>query len=139
MLKRNYEDIKIGEKASFSKTITEADILAFCGVSGDHNPIHVNETFARASRFGARIAHGMMVASLGNQPSTEIVGQGGVHVSQEVSFKAPVMIGDTITVESEVTEKMEEKRRLIITSTWTNQDGKVVITGKGEHLLPRPR
>ena len=56
---------------------------------------------------------------------------------EEVAFKAPVMIGDTITVESEVTEKIEERRRLIITSTWTNQDGKVVIIGKGEHLLPR--
>ena len=56
MIKRKYEDIKIGEKASFGKTITEADILAFCGVSGDHNPIHVNETFARASRFPTSVA-----------------------------------------------------------------------------------
>ena len=137
MIKRNYEDIRIGEKMSFGKTITEADILAYCGISGDCNPLHVNETFARNSRFGARIAHGMMVAGLVNQPNTEITGQGGVHVSQQVVFKAPVMIGDTITVESEVTEKIEEKRRVIISSTWTNQDGKVVISGKGEHLLPR--
>ncbi len=137
MIKRNYEDIKIGEKMSFGKTITEADILVYCGISGDCNPLHVNETFARNSRFGARIAHGMMVAGLVNQPNTEIMGQGGVHVSQQVTFKAPVMIGDTITVESEVTEKIEEKRRVIISSTWTNQDGKIVISGKGEHLLPR--
>ena len=137
MNKRNYEDIRLGDKVSFSKTITEADILAFCGITGDFNPLHVSETFARGSRFGARIAHGMLVASLVNQTGTAIIGQGAVHASQQVVFKAPVMIGDTITVESEVTEKIEEKRRVIISSIWTNQDGKVVISGKGEFLLPR--
>jgi 3-hydroxybutyryl-CoA dehydratase len=68
---------------------------------------------------------------------TEIVGQGGIHVSEQVFFKAPVKLGDTITVLSEITEKIEEKRRIIITSTWTNQDGIIVMTGKAECLLPR--
>ena len=137
MNKRIYEDIKIGEKASFSKTITDADILAFCGISGDFNPLHVSETYASGSRFGARIAHGMLVAGLVGQTLTEIMGLGSVHVSQQVIFKAPVKIGDTITVESEITEKIEEKRRVIISSTWTNQRGDVVISGKAETLLPR--
>ena len=137
MEKRNYEDIKVGEKKSFSKTITEADIFAFCGITGDFNPLHVNEQFAAQSRFNGRIAHGMLVAGMVDQTLTATSGQGGVHVSQQVSFKAPVKIGGTITVTSEVTEKIEEKRRLIVTSTWTNQEGAVVINGKAELLLPR--
>jgi len=137
MEKRNYEDIKIGEKRSFSKTITEADIFGFCGVSGDFNPLHVDEQFASQTRFKGRIAHGMLVAGMVGQTLTAITGEGGVHVSQQVSFKAPVKIGDTITLTSELTEKIEEKRRLIVTSTWINQEGTVVITGKAELLLPR--
>jgi 3-hydroxybutyryl-CoA dehydratase len=137
MEKRNYEDIKVGEKKSFTKTITEADVFAFCGITADFNPIHVDDVFARQSRFKGRIAHGMLVAGLVDQTLTAIIGQGAVHVSQQVAFKAPVRIGDTVTVTSEITEKIDEKRRIIITSTWTNQDGTVVITGKAENLLPR--
>jgi 3-hydroxybutyryl-CoA dehydratase len=137
MDKRNYDDIKVGESKSFSKTITEADVFAFCGITGDFNPMHVDEVFAAQTRFKGRIAHGMLVAGLVDQTLTEIVGQGGIHVSEQVFFKAPVKLGDTITVLSEITEKIEEKRRIIITSTWTNQDGVIVMTGKAECLLPR--
>ena len=137
MEKRNYEDIKVGEKKSFGKTITEADIFAFCGITGDFNPMHVDEIFASQTRFKGRIAHGMLVAGLVDQTLTAIMGQGGIHVSQQVAFKAPVKIGDTITVLSEITEKIEDKRRIMITSTWTNQDGVTVMTGKSECLLPR--
>jgi len=137
MEKRNYEDIKVGEKKSFSKTVTEADVFAFCGISGDFNPLHVDEIAAAQSRFQGRIAHGMLVAGLVGQTLTAIMGKGGVHVSQHVVFKAPVKIGDTVTVLSEITEKIEDKRRIIITSTWTNQSGATVITGRSECLLPR--
>jgi 3-hydroxybutyryl-CoA dehydratase len=137
MEKRIYEDIKLGEKMSFSKTITEADIFAFCGITGDFNPLHVDEAFSKQSRFQGRIAHGMLVAALVNQTLTAMMGQGGVHVTQQVAFKAPVKIGDTITVVTEVTEKLEEKRRVVFASIWTNQDGVIVVTGKSEGLLPR--
>jgi 3-hydroxybutyryl-CoA dehydratase len=136
MEKRNYDDIKIGEKKSFSKTITESDIFAFCGITGDFNPMHVDEVFASQTRFKGRIAHGMLVAGLVDQTLTAIVGQGGIHVSQQVTFKAPVKLGDTITVTSEVSEKIGEKRRIIITSTWANHDGVTVMTGKSECFLP---
>lgn len=137
MEEKQYEDIKVGQKKSFTKTITEADVFAFCGITADFNPIHVDDVFASQSRFKGRIAHGMLVAGLVDQTLTAIVGQGAVHVSQQVAFKAPVRIGDTVTVTSEVTEKIEERRRIIIGSTWTNQDGVVVITGRAENLLPR--
>jgi 3-hydroxybutyryl-CoA dehydratase len=134
---RSYEDIKPGEKSAFSKTVSEADIFAFCGITGDFNPIHVDEVFAGQSRWQGRIAHGMLVAGLVTQTLSALLGAGSVHVSQEVSFKAPVRIGDTITVVSEVTEKIEDKRRVLVSSVWTNQDGATVITGKGEILVPR--
>lgn len=134
---RNYEDIKVGEKKQFSKTITEADIFAFCGISGDFNPLHVDQQIAAQSRFKGRIAHGMLVAGMVGQTLTALGGEGTVHVSQQVAFKAPVKIGDTIMLVSEITEKNDEKRRLFVTSTWTNQEGIVVVTGKAELLKPR--
>lgn len=137
--KTRYEDIKPGDRSAFSKTVSEADIFAFCGITGDFNPIHVDEVFAKQSRWEGRIAHGMLVAAMVTQTLSAILGEGAIHVSQEVSFRAPVRIGDTITVVSEVTEKMEDKRRVIVSSVWTNQDGVTVITGRGELLLPRER
>ena len=97
----------------------------------------MDEEYARSSRWGKRIAHGMLVAGLVTQTLSELGGEGAVHVSQGVSFQAPVYIGDTVTVASEVTGKVEEKRRLLVTSTWTNQDGVTVLSGEGELLLPR--
>ncbi len=137
--KTRYEDIKPGDRSAFSKTVSEADIFAFCGITGDFNPIHVDEVFAKQSRWEGRIAHGMLVAAMVTQTLSAILGEGAIHVSQEVSFRAPVRIGDTITVVSEVAEKMEDKRRVIVSSVWTNQDGVTVITGRGELLLPRER
>jgi 3-hydroxybutyryl-CoA dehydratase len=137
MRARDYEDIRVGEKATASRTITEADINAFAELSGDYNPIHVDEEFAQRTRWGGRIAHGMLVAGLVTQTLSELGGEGAVHTSQEVSFRAPVRIGDIVTVTSEVTGKVPEKRRLLIDNTWVKQDGETVITGKGELLLPR--
>ena len=137
--KRDYDEVKVGDRSSFSKTIGEADIFAFCGIAGDFNPIHVDEAFAASTRWQGRIAHGMLVASLVTPTLSEILGDGAVHVSQEVSFMAPVRIGDTVTVSSEIAEKIEERRRVVVSSTWTNQDGVTVITGKAELLLPREK
>jgi len=137
--KKRYEDIEVGDRSSFAKTITEADIFAFCGITGDFNPVHVDEVFARQSRWEGRIAHGMLVASTVTQTLSTLLGDGSIHVSQELSFEAPVRLGDTVTVISEITEKREEKRRVVVSSEWTNQDGTTVITGKGELLLPREK
>jgi 3-hydroxybutyryl-CoA dehydratase len=136
---KDYDDIRVGDRGIFSKTITEADIFAFCGLAGDFNPIHVDEVYARGTRWQGRIAHGMLVAGLITRTLSAIGGDGAVHTSQEVSFLAPVHIGDTVTVVSEVVEKVDDKRRLLIDTTWTNQDGATVITGRGELLLLRER
>jgi 3-hydroxybutyryl-CoA dehydratase len=114
MKKKNFSEISVGVKSLFSKTITESDIFAFTGISGDFNPLHVSEEFARASQFKGRIAHGMLVAGLIDYTLTDIAGLGGVHISQSLRFKAPVKIGDTITVESEIITVNAEKQRFNI-------------------------
>lgn len=139
MKKKFFEDIKNGDKSTFGKTITEADIFAFAGICGDFNPLHVNEEYAKSSMFKGRIAHGMLVAGLIDYTLTDIVGMGGIHISQSVRFKAPVKIGDTITVESEVVNLNPDKNRFSIKSTLTNQEGTIVLTGEAEGMLPKEK
>ena len=109
-----YDEITVGTKASFSKTITESDIHSFSAISGDFNPIHVDEVYATTSSLGqkvkGRIAQGMLTASLfSTLVGVYIPGKGALYVSQSCIFKAPVKIGDTITAEIEVMEKLEKK------------------------------
>ena len=139
MIKKNFADIKIGEKATFGKTITEADVFAFAGITGDFNPIHVNLEFAKNSRFGRRVAHGMLTASLVDQTLTNLGGLGTIHMSQTVKFLAPVFIGDTVTVVSEVTGKNDEKGRMTMKSVITNQEGKNVLEGEALIMMPRDK
>lgn len=136
MIKKKFKELKIGEKSTFEKTITEADVFAFAGICGDFNPLHVSKEFAKNSMFKARIAHGLLVAGLIDATLVGICGMGAIHISQSCRFKAPVKIGDTITVESELAEKTTEKNRLKIVSTLKNQDGTVVLTGEAETMLP---
>jgi len=139
MIKKNFADIKIGEKATFGKTITEADVFAFAGITGDFNPIHVNLEFAKNSRFGRRVAHGMLTAGLVDQTLTNLGGLGTIHMSQTVKFLAPVFIGDTVTVVSEVTGKNDEKGRMTMKSVITNQEGKNVLEGEALIMMPRDK
>jgi 3-hydroxybutyryl-CoA dehydratase len=136
MIKKNFKDLEIGAKSVFEKTITEADVFAFAGICGDFNPLHVSETFAKNSMFKGRIAHGLLVAALIDYTLTDILGLGAIHISQNCRFKAPVKIGDTVTVESELVDKKEEKNRVKINSTLKNQDEVVVLTGEMEGMLP---
>jgi len=137
MVKKNFADIKIGEKATFGKTVTEADVFAFAGITGDFNPIHVNSEFAKNSMFGKRVAHGMLTASLVDQTLTNLGGLGTIHMSQTVKFMAPVFIGDTVAVTSEVTSKNDEKSRMTVKSVITNQEGKTVLEGEALIMMPR--
>ncbi len=139
MIKKNFADIQIGEKAAFGKTVTEADVFAFAGVTGDFNPIHVNAEFARNSMFGRRVAHGMLTASLVDQTLTNLGGLGTIHMTQFVKFLAPVYIGDTVTVTSEVVGKQEEKTRITVKSVIVNQEGKTVLEGEALIMMPREK
>lgn len=107
------EDLQIGMAESFTKTVSEADIVAFANVSGDTNPVHMDEAFAAASPFRGRIAHGMLGASLLSTVfGTKLPGPGCIYVSQDVRFKAPVRIGDTVVATVTIVDILAEKRRV---------------------------
>jgi len=139
MVKKRFEDIQVGDKATFSKTMTESDIFAFSAITGDFNPIHVDVEFAKESIFKQRVVHGMLTAGLVDQTLTHIGGAGNVHLSQFVKFMAPVHIGDTVTVTSEVANKDAAKNRVTVKSTVTNQAGKTVLEGEALIMIPREK
>jgi 3-hydroxybutyryl-CoA dehydratase len=131
------EDLSVGQSAMFGKTVTEADIMAFAGVSGDTNPIHLHAGFAKSSRFGQRIAHGMLSGSfISTVLGTKLPGPGAVYISQTMNFMAPVLIGDTITAVATIAAIDAEKRRVTLETRCLNGD-KVVIDGEAIVLVPR--
>jgi 3-hydroxybutyryl-CoA dehydratase len=131
-----FEDLAPGMSAVFSKTVTEADLLMFAGVSGDTNPLHLDEDFASRTIFESRIAHGMLTASLVSTVlGTRLPGPGAVYVSQNIRFLAPVRIGDTVIARAHVTELVQEKRRVRMTTVCMVGDKKVM---DGEAVLMVP-
>lgn len=131
---KTYDEINIGDQASFSKTITESDIHAFSSITADFNPIHVDEVYATTSslgrKMGGRIAQGMLSASLfSTLVGMYIPGKGALYVSQSCIFKSPVKVGDTIRAECTVLEKME-KNRIRMRTVCINQHGTIVIDGE---------
>ena len=132
------KELQIGQSATFTKTISETDVYLFAGVTGDFNPAHVNAQYAEGTPFQERIAHGMLSASLiSTVLGTHLPGMGTIYAKQEVAFKAPVHFGDTITAKVEVEEIIEEKNRVKMKTTCTNQDGVVVVDGYAVVLPPR--
>ena len=126
-----FAELKVGDKGSLSKTVSEHDIYAFAGITGDFNPIHVDAEFAKGTMFKERIAHGMLGAGfISAVLGTVMPGPTNVYLSQEIVFKAPVKIGDTVTATCELIEKIEAKKRLIFRTTVTNQNDVLVIDGK---------
>lgn len=138
-LGKDYDKLYIGDRASFSKTITESDVYLFAGISGDFNPLHVNEEFAKLTPFKTRIAHGALPQSLiAPVLGTKLPGLGTVALEITTRFKGPTYFGDTVTATAEVMEKLEGKRRVRLKLTWTNQRQEVV--GEGTALvIPPPR
>jgi 3-hydroxybutyryl-CoA dehydratase len=124
------EDLEIGMTASFSKTITEADIILFAGASGDNNAIHINEEFARKTVFGGRIAHGFLTAStISAAIANRLPGPGTIYISQQMSFVGPVHPGDTVTAVVTVKELLRERSRAVL-STVCSVGDKVVVDGE---------
>tara|TARA_R110001583_G_scaffold107898_1_gene256594 strand:- start:3780 stop:4199 length:420 start_codon:yes stop_codon:yes gene_type:complete len=131
-----FEDIKVGMSVSYSQTITDADVKAFAGLSGDHNPVHVNEEYASESRFKKRIAHGLISASFFSALfGTKLPGPGCVYAGQNLKFKRPVYLGDTVTATVEVT-LIDAKKRNVFFSTTCKVKNKVVISGDAELYVP---
>lgn len=130
MKQKTLADIQIGQKASFTKTITEADVVLYAGLTGDFNRIHVDAEYARHTRYGERIAHGLLVAGLVQPALSEITTPGGVSMRYEFDLKAPVRIGDTITAEAQVTDIRSDKPIVTLETRCINQRGEVVIRGK---------
>jgi acyl dehydratase len=127
---REFPDFRTGDAATFSKTITEADIALFAGLSGDTYPLHVDAEYAKTTRFGARVAHGMLSASLLSTVNGMLLGTpGGMYVEQTLRFRRPVFIGDILTARTELVEIDPAKRRLHCVTTIVNQHGKIVVDG----------
>ncbi len=124
------EDFKIGMSATFSKTITEADIVLFTGVSGDNNALHINQEFAETTPFAGRIAHGMLTASvISAAVANRLPGPGAIYMSQSLIFRAPVRPGDTVHATVIVKEIFFEKNRVVLQTTCTVK-GHAVIEGE---------
>ncbi|HYA91448.1 MAG TPA: MaoC family dehydratase [Thermodesulfobacteriota bacterium] len=123
-------ELKIGDSAHISKTITEEDIELFARATGDFNPVHLDEAYAQKTMFKGRIAHGLLSVGFFSTILGNILpGHGTIYLSQEAKFLAPVRIGDTITAKAEVLELIPEKNRAKFRTSCTNQAGKLVVDG----------
>lgn len=130
------EKIEVGMSASYSQTITDADIKSFAGISGDHNPVHMSDDYASESRYGKRIAHGFISASFFSALfGTQLPGPGCVYASQELQFKRPVFIGDTVLATVTVTS-IDTKKKKVLFDTACTVRGKIVIQGTAEIFIP---
>jgi len=126
----------IGEEATFTKIISDEDITTFAKISGDENPVHVNDAYAKGTMFGGRIAHGILVTGLISAVlGTVLPGPGAIYMSQQLRFLAPVRPGDEATARAKVTEWDTEKGRITLLTEVTNQDGVTVITGEARLVM----
>ncbi len=133
-----YDQLNIGDSATFSKTISEGDVYLFAGITGDLNPAHMDAVSAAGGMFKQRIAHGMLSGSfISTVIGMQLPGPGSIYVGQTLSFRAPVFFGDTLTAKAEVSEKLEERKWVKLKTTVTNQDGKLVIDGEATVIPPK--
>ena len=137
MIGKTIDKIKVGDTAEFSKTVSESDVYMYAGISGDFNPAHINEAYAKNTFFKTRIAHGMLSAGfISAILGTQLPGPGAIYLKQELKFVAPVKIGDTITAKVEVIEINLEKNRIKLNTFCTNQNNKKVIDGEAVIMPP---
>lgn len=127
----SFANIQVGDKASVRKTVSENDVRLFAEVSGDFNPLHLDEKYASTTFFKHRIAHGMLLGGiLSGILGNKLPGPGTIYLSQTMNFKLPVFLGDNILAEVEVLEKMPANRRLRLRTVCINQNGKIVLNGE---------
>ena len=139
MIGKTIGELKIGDTAEFAKTVSESDIYLYAGITGDLNPAHINEDYAKNTFFKTRIAHGMLSAGfISTVIGTKLPGTGSIYVKQDLRFLAPVRIGDTITARVEVVEIIAEKKRVRLKTTCINQEGIQVLDGEAVVSPPKP-
>jgi 3-hydroxybutyryl-CoA dehydratase len=130
------EDLKVGMTASYAKTVTEADVVLFAGISGDTNPVHLNEEFAKETMFQGRIAHGMLSASfISTVLGTKLPGPGAIYLSQNLKFKAPVRCGDTVSATATITDIVAEKKRVVMQTVCLVRN-QIVLEGEAVVMVP---
>jgi len=130
--------LSVGDAAEISKTVTEEDVRAFAELTGDRNPVHLDEEYAAGTRFGRRIAHGMLGASLISAVlANELPGRGTVYLSQTLRFTAPVYLGDTVTARVVVKGVREDKPVVTLETVCTNDRGERVVEGEAVVLVPK--
>jgi 3-hydroxybutyryl-CoA dehydratase len=131
-----FADLRVGQSAERTREMTEALVNAYAELTGDYTPVHVDEAAARKSRFGTRIAHGMLsVGFLSAVIGMDLPGPGTIWVEQALKFKQPVKLGDTVTWRVEVLELFPERKRARLAAVCRNQRGEVAIEGEGTVLL----
>ncbi|PKF73382.1 3-hydroxybutyryl-CoA dehydratase [Pseudomonas fluvialis] len=132
-----YDTLEVGQQARLQRTVEERDIQLFAAVSGDRNPVHLDAEYAAASLFKERIAHGMFSGALISAAiACELPGPGTIYLGQQLKFTRPVKLGDQLTVELEVLEKLA-KGRVRLATRVSNQAGELVVDGEAEVLAPR--
>ncbi len=130
--------LNVGDRTSRTMTITDETIRAFADLTGDHNPVHLDDAYAAETRFGRRIAHGMIAAGLISATlANDLPGPGTVYLGQTLQFKAPVFPGDTLTATAEVKSVRADKPIVVLTTVCTNQDGVRVLEGEATVLVSR--
>ena len=128
---KTIDDIEVGDRASFRKTISESDVYLFAGITGDLNPVHIDAEYAKTTPFKQRIAQGVLITGLiSTVLGIKLPGPGAIMVSSSVKFTAPVYFGDTVMAEVEVIEKDKDKNRLRLKTVCSNQNGKPVVSGE---------
>lgn len=131
MVMFSFSEIKIGQRAEIKRTVTDDDIKKFAEVSGDRNPIHLDEKYAKKTFFQGRIAHGMLSAAfISAVLANKLPGPGSIYLKQKLSFFKPIRIGDTIIVAVEVIKKDDVKERIILKTTCTNQNNELLVDGE---------
>jgi len=138
MIGKTIAELRVGDAAEVAKTVSESDIYLYAGITGDFNPAHIDEEYAKGTFFKTRIAHGMLLAGfISTVVGNRLPGPGTIYVKQELNFLAPVHMGDTITARVEVAEMIVEKNRIKLKTTCVNQDDTTVLDG--EALVSPPK
>lgn len=138
MIGKTIEELRVGDRAEFTKTLSETDVYLYAGITGDLNPAHINEEYAAKTFFKTRIVHGMLLGGLiSGVLGSRLPGPGTIYIRQDLQFLAPVRMGDTVTAAVEVAEINTEQKRVRLKTTCTNQEGSLVL--EGEALVSPPK